>query len=185
MYTKVILFLTLAIVSVLAVDRKLTVGSAKDFSYSFDEEGLIGYVTTNVYIFNDNKDHTLWVNTIESSDSALAGDYNENVAFGEYALFQVEGSEFVTTVYYDPYKAGSIAEENILYILLNAPDQYTLESSVTYISKGGEFEFSYVSAWEAELSEDGTSFTGVANLTITAGMPSIETSLSYSYDFNI
>mmetsp|Transcript_39739 Transcript_39739/g.52386 ORF Transcript_39739/g.52386 Transcript_39739/m.52386 type:complete len:188 (-) Transcript_39739:301-864(-) len=165
--------------------RELLVSKSElsySYSYSYEDE-LIGYVTTNVYLFNENQDYDLWVNVIDSTDTELSGEYLEKIVYGEYGTFTVSDQEFNTTIYYDSESGGNIYEDNIVYITMKAPDQYTLQSSVTYISRDGKFEFSYVSAYDADLDPDGTSFTAVANLTISANLPD-DFSYSYSYSFD-
>jgi len=74
-------------------------------------------------------------------------------------------------------------QDNLVYITVYAEDQYSLESSVTYISRDGNFEFSYVSAYDAELEADGSTITANANLTISAKLPDDAFSYSYSLEF--
>jgi len=69
--------------------RELLVSKSElsySYSYSYEDE-LIGYVTTNVYLFNENQDYDLWVNVIDSTDTELSGEYLEKIVYGEYGTF--------------------------------------------------------------------------------------------------
>mmetsp|Transcript_27415 Transcript_27415/g.40873 ORF Transcript_27415/g.40873 Transcript_27415/m.40873 type:complete len:184 (+) Transcript_27415:208-759(+) len=174
----------LFVIGVSAQTRRLSVSKYDEYfdsySYSYDYDVDL---TTNVYIFNENEQYDLYINVIESTDSELAGEYGEKIGYGEYGVFTITDQEFETTIYYDNEDGGNIYQDNLVYITVYAEDQYSLESSVTYISRDGNFEFSYVSAYDAELEADGSTITANANLTISAKLPDDAFSYSYSLEF--
>jgi len=168
--------------------RKLNVASSrKSYSYDMDSYSynmLIGYVNTTIFLYNENPKYDIYITAIKSRVEELAGQYEDKIGYGEYGTFHVYEQKFDAIMYYDSVNSGKMYDDNLVYVVVKAKNEHQLESSVTYISKDSKFEYTYVSAYAAKLSEDGSFFTAQANITITANLPA-SGSYSYSYSFDI